>query len=224
MYCRPPLKKSYVSGPGHTPLLGSTVGIIGWKKQLKCGQGIKLEPCICCHTSKSNRLDKNIGWWASGGVSTTMGWSRGSCLMPSGDQEDVLSGGENSPRRYGPFWKNVYFVWMNILDLYNSERPVDALAEKHQWLTDWLTTWNQEMLAHLKIDLICFNEFKMNILRSPSRPKDRSIGKGPWDCGMSFCQLFSSCLLTTREGWLYIANTLSTWHAQKFSSSDLLFD
>ena len=95
MYCRPPLKKSYVSGPGHTPLLGSTVGIIGWKKQLKCGQGIKLELCICCHTSKSNRLDKNIGWWASGGVSTTMGWSRGSCLMPSGDQEDVLSGDEN---------------------------------------------------------------------------------------------------------------------------------
>ena len=32
----------------------------------------------------------------------------------------------------------------------NSERPVDALAEKHQWLTNWLTTWNQEMLAHLK--------------------------------------------------------------------------
>ena len=38
----------------------------------------------------------------------------------------------------------------------NSERPVDALAEKHQWLTDWLTTWNQEMLAHLKMDLLSF--------------------------------------------------------------------
>ena len=34
----------------------------------------------------------------------------------------------------------------------NSERPVDAIAEKHQWLTDWLTTWNQEMLAPLKND------------------------------------------------------------------------
>ena len=33
----------------------------------------------------------------------------------------------------------------------NSERPVDALAEKHQWLTHWQTTWNQEMLAHLKV-------------------------------------------------------------------------
>ena len=34
-----------------------------------------------------------------------------------------------------------------------SERPVDALALK-KWITDWVTTWNQEMLAHLKIDLL----------------------------------------------------------------------
>ena len=32
----------------------------------------------------------------------------------------------------------------------NSERPVDALAEKGESLTHSLTTWNQEMLAHLK--------------------------------------------------------------------------
>ena len=34
----------------------------------------------------------------------------------------------------------------------NSERPVDALAEKDELLTHLLTTWNQEMLAHLKRD------------------------------------------------------------------------
>ena len=32
----------------------------------------------------------------------------------------------------------------------NSERPVDVLAEKGESLTHLLTTWNQEMLAHLK--------------------------------------------------------------------------
>ena len=53
MYCRPTLKKSYVSGPGHTPLLGSTVGIIGLKKQLKCGQrnqtrAVHLLTRLCC--------------------------------------------------------------------------------------------------------------------------------------------------------------------------------
>ena len=85
-----------------------------------------------------------------------------------------------------------------------------------------VTPLDQLWELETKIDRICFNEFKMNILRSPSWPKGRSIGKGPWDCGMSFCQLFSSCLLTTREGWLYIANTLSTWHAQKFSCSQLI--
>ena len=31
----------------------------------------------------------------------------------------------------------------------NSERPVDALAVKK--VTHWLTTWNQEMLAYLKM-------------------------------------------------------------------------
>ena len=32
----------------------------------------------------------------------------------------------------------------------NSERPVDALAENGKWPTYWLSTSNQEMLAHLK--------------------------------------------------------------------------
>ena len=35
----------------------------------------------------------------------------------------------------------------------NSERPVDALAEKGESLTHLLTTWNQKMLAHLKINI-----------------------------------------------------------------------
>ena len=34
----------------------------------------------------------------------------------------------------------------------NSERPVVALAVKKRWITDLLTTWNQEMLAHLTRD------------------------------------------------------------------------
>ena len=32
----------------------------------------------------------------------------------------------------------------------NSKRPVDAPAENGKWLTQLLTTSNQEMLAHLK--------------------------------------------------------------------------
>ena len=42
--------------------------------------------------------------------------------------------------------KNIEEIKIN-----NSERPVDALAEKGELLTHLLTTWNQEMLAHLKI-------------------------------------------------------------------------
>ena len=37
----------------------------------------------------------------------------------------------------------------------NSERPVDALAENINYL---LTTWNQEMLAHLKTTAISISK------------------------------------------------------------------
>ena len=81
-----------------------------------------------------------------------------------------------------------------------------------------MRAWNKN-----RSDMLQWIQNESYFLKSTSWPKDRCIGKGPWDCGMSYCQLFSSCLLTTREGWLYHANILSTWHAQKFSTSQLIF-
>ena len=46
-----------------------------------------------------------------------------------------------------------WFATFLCINLNNSERPVDALAVKK--VSHWLTTWNQEMLAHLKRLLIC---------------------------------------------------------------------
>ena len=72
----------------------------------------------------------------------------------------------------------------------NSERPVDALAEKHQWLTDWLTTWNQEMLAHLKIHKNT-QKHKQNKAKSPvPYCFIRSSCQPAWNCKLTLLSMF----------------------------------
>ena len=53
-----------------------------------------------------------------------------------GDSPDFSQLGQQCHIDNNEVW---IFQYIFILLLNNSERPVDALAEKHQWLTNWLT-------------------------------------------------------------------------------------
>ena len=77
----------------------------------------------------------------------TTAWS-----VKAGEIYLVIRPESDSPRRYGPFWKNEYFVWMNILDFKKNEyfvwmnildfKKMNILFEWIFWIfIKWIIFW-----------------------------------------------------------------------------------
>ena len=88
----------------------------------------------------------------------------------------------------------------------NSQRPVDALAVKTS-LAHLLTTWNQEMLAHLKMSIcsqVCrVVEGKVTgaCVRDAIDGGDAVSGRGRWKFCIAFYLMIIMILIMTPSRW-----------------------